>query len=126
MPTGGTVEKFGRAAEAEQLQGPELIQKTKATRFRKKRWARTTQNAPEDVKITANLLSRDGIEITEGEGVGIDVYCDIIGGGNLNAAVPRLIDDQDIPVVKRTIDVDGTPTERWYYDGWFNASVECE
>ena len=63
------------------------------------RQARTTQAAPADTKITANLYSRAGIEITGADlGAGINVYCNITGSANLNSALPYLADAQDISV----------------------------
>jgi len=62
------------------------------------RRAITTQAAPADTKITANLYDHAGVEITSGMGSEITVHCNISGGGNLDKAIPRLIDNQDIDV----------------------------
>ncbi len=61
------------------------------------RRAKTTQAAPADTKITANLIGQNDAEITSGLGSGIDVYCDITSG-NLDDAIPRLTNDMEIPV----------------------------
>ena len=50
--------------------------------------------------ITANLYSNDGEEITSGQYAGVTVECFVVGGGNLNAAVPRLEDNDDIYIAK--------------------------
>jgi hypothetical protein len=63
------------------------------------RRARTTQAAPSDTKITANLYDNTGAEITSGLGSGINVYCDTNGGGNLNVSVPLLKNLQTIFVI---------------------------
>jgi len=63
------------------------------------RRAITTQDAPADTKITANLYDNTDTEIESGLGSAIDVYCEIVGGGNLEDAVPLLKDDQDIFVI---------------------------
>ena len=89
------------------------------------RRAITTQDAPADTKITANLYDSAGIEQTEGDESNIDVYCSIAGGGNLDAAVPRLRNDTDIDVVKLPYDNEGTPEDRWFCIAPFNASKEC-
>ena len=62
------------------------------------RSAKTTQAAPADTKITANLIGQDGDEITSGLGANIDVYCDITGGANLQQALPYLANGQWISV----------------------------
>ena len=81
------------------------------------RRAKTTQAAPAATKITANLIGQDGDEITSGLGSGIDVYCDIAGGGNLNAAVPRLTNDFEFSVYN----LNG----KWYCAFGFQASEDC-
>ena len=58
------------------------------------RRAKTTQAAPADTKITANLLDNKGVETS----TEIDVYCDIAPSGNLNKAIPRLPDDFELTV----------------------------
>ncbi len=63
------------------------------------RMAKTTQDAPADTKITANLIGNDGVEITAGLGSGIDVYCNIRGTHNLDVSLPLLKDDDDILVM---------------------------
>jgi len=81
------------------------------------RRAITTQAAPADTKITANLYDNTGTEVTSGLGSGVDVYCSVIGGGNLNAAVPRLEDNDDIFVMNWG--------GKWWCITLFNASQEC-
>ena len=55
------------------------------------RLARATEDAPEDTKIICNLILRNGAEAAVGElGYNIEVYANISGGGDLNAALPRL------------------------------------
>ena len=63
------------------------------------RRAITTQAAPSDTKITANLYGSNGSEITSGLGSGIDVYGNMNGGGNLDVSVPLLKDNRDIFVI---------------------------
>lgn len=63
------------------------------------RKAKTTQAAPSQEYITANLYKHDDTEITSGLGSNIDVYCNVNGGGNLDKSIPLLKDDQDIFVV---------------------------
>lgn len=78
------------------------------------RRAITTQTAPADTKITANLYDNRGKEITSGKGAGINVYCLISGGGNLNEAIRLLADNTNIIVVKLPYDNEGTPEDRWW------------
>jgi len=82
------------------------------------RRAKTTQAAPADTKITANLIGQDGAEITDVLGANIDVYCDIAGGGNLNAAIPRLTNDFEFSVYN----LNG----KWYCAFGFQASEDCD
>lgn len=83
------------------------------------RRAITTQAAPNDVKITANIYDGDGIEQTEGDESGVDIYAKIAGDGTLklNKCLPFLVDNTEIDIAKFTVDVSGTPTERWYIVG---------
>ena len=63
------------------------------------RRAKTTAAAGAATTITANLYDNDGeTEITSGLGAGITVYCTVTGSANLNAAIPMLENDMDIPV----------------------------
>ncbi len=62
------------------------------------RWARTTEAATANYEITCNLYDVTGTEITSGEGSGIEVVANIVGGTALNAAIPRLADDTDMLV----------------------------
>lgn len=82
------------------------------------RGAITTQAAPADTKITANLYKHDGTEITGGLGSGIDVYCDIAGGGNLNTAIPRLEGNQPMSVYNEG--------GKWWCTTIFQASEVCD
>jgi hypothetical protein len=85
----------------------------------------TTEAAPAATNITCNLYDSTGTEITSGEGSGIEVYCSIIGGGNLNAAVPRLEDNDDLFVVNLPYK-NGTATEsRYFCTSLFQASQDC-
>jgi hypothetical protein len=81
------------------------------------RMARTTAAAGATQTISCNLISSLGTEITSGLGSGITVYCKVCGGGNLNAAIPRLADDDYIFVVN----LQGT----WYCTTVFNTSQDC-
>jgi len=61
------------------------------------RRAKTTQAAPADTKITANLLDNDGAETT----VAIDVYCDTVPTGtNLDKVIPQFPDDFEFTVYR--------------------------
>jgi len=93
------VDRFDTSARHEQFSSPEIIQPTKSVRYPPNvRRAITTQAAPADTKITANLYDSDGNEITSGLGSGITVHCKIAGGGNLDSTLPILADNQDIDV----------------------------
>lgn len=86
----------------------------------------TTEAAPAAANITCNLYDDTGTEITSGTGSAIEVYCSIIGGTALNAAVPRLEDNDDLFVVSLPYN-NGTATEnRWYCTSLFQASQDCE
>lgn len=86
------------------------------------RRAITTEAAPAATNITCNLYDSNGTEITTGEGSAIEVYCSVIGGGNLNAAVPRLEDNDDLFVVSLPY----SSTEvRYYCVSLFQASQDC-
>ena len=91
------------------------------------RYAVTTQDAPADTKITANVLNAyTGIEPTEGDDFGVDVYCKVVGGGNLVDAIPRLANDDAIFVAKLYWDNAGTPTSSWFCLTVFQAAEDCE
>jgi hypothetical protein len=97
------IDRFNRAARQEKLHSPQIIQATKTVRFPEDvslRRAITTQDATAQTYITVNLYDKDGLEITEGEGSGIDVYCTIAGGGNLDKAMPKLTNGTNIWVSK--------------------------
>ena len=78
------------------------------------RRAITTEVAPAATNLTCNLYDSQGIEATTGDEFEIEVYCSVIGGGNLNAAVPLLEDNDDLFVAKFPFDTAGTLSYRWY------------
>lgn len=90
------------------------------------RRAITTEAAPAATNITCNLYDSSGQEITSGEGSAIEVYCSVIGGGNLSAAVPRLEDNDDLFIVQLPYNNGGTAESRWYCLSLFQASQDCE
>jgi len=118
-----TIDRSARANEAarrERLTSPNVIQKGRAVRHQSGiRLAKTTESsaAITNDHITCNLLDYDGVEITEGEGAGIEVYCSISNGTALNASAPRLEDDQVIPVAY--------VCNNWWCTGVFNGSEDC-
>lgn len=77
------------------------------------RRAITTQAAPALAHITANLYNHAGVEITEGLGSGITVYCDIIGGTKLSEAIPQLKDNTPLS----TLNIQG----KWYCTSIFQT-----
>lgn len=87
--------------------------------------ARTTEAASATAFITANLYGGDGVEIQSGELSGITVNCSIIGGANLNAAIPRLENDDDffvslLPTISGSARVDA-----YWCTTIFQASTDC-
>ena len=82
--------------------------------------AECTQDAQGTAIITATLYESDG---TVGDA--ISVYCNISNGTALNAAVPRLEDEDVIFVTKSIYDNAGTPTSRWYCVSNFQTSEDC-
>ncbi len=72
-----------------------IARKQPASKQGTMRMVRTTQDAPADTKITANLLDNSGNEIS----TEVNIYCLTNGGGNLNVSVPLLKNDQYIFVV---------------------------
>ena len=82
------------------------------------RMARTTAAAGATQTIVCNLAGQDGVEITSGLGSGITVGCKVSGDGNLNAAIPRLADDDDIFVVN----LNG----EWWCTTVFQTSEDCD
>ena len=82
------------------------------------RRARTTEVAPAATNITCNLILRNGVEAAADElGYNIEVYGDICGDGNLNAAISRLADNDYIWIVNRQ--------GKWYFAYNFQASEDC-
>ena len=118
-----TIDRSARANDAarrERLASPDVIQKGRAVRHPMGagiRLAKTTESATANDHITCNLLDYDGVEITEGEGAGIEVYCSISNGTALNTSAPRLEDDQVIPVAYIC--------NNWWCTGVFNGSDDC-
>ena len=82
------------------------------------RWAQTTEDAPGDDNIACNIIDMDGSEIATGLGSGVDVYCKICGGSALNAAIPRLSDNDWIPV----FNVQG----KWWCSQVFQTTEDCD
>jgi hypothetical protein len=82
------------------------------------RLAQTTEDAPGDDNIACNLLDMSGTEITTGLGSGIDVYCKISGGAALNAAIPRLSDNDQIFVTN----IQG----KWWCTQVFQTTEDCD
>ena len=82
------------------------------------RLAQTTEDAPGDDNIACNLLDMAGVEIETGLGSGIDVYCKIYGGTALNAAIPRLSNDNQIFVAN----IQG----KWWCTNLFQTTEDCD
>ena len=109
------VARIQTAADREQMQSPEMVQKNKAVRFPPaataihKAYCKTDAGA---AAIIVCYLDEDetGEEITVG--------CSITGGGNLNSAIPRLEDGTLIFVTK----IDGT----WYCTSVFQTIENCD
>lgn len=81
------------------------------------RRAITTQAAPAQTYITANLYSEStGLEQTSGAESGLSIYCSTMGA-NLDVCIPRLKDNTDIWVAQFNYDNGGTATARWYMIG---------
>ena len=89
------------------------------------RRAITTEAAGAAVTITANLYGTDGIEQETGDEAGVTVYCTVTGGANLNEAIPALVNDADIFVVKLPYDNAGDVEYRWYCLQVFQSMDNC-
>ncbi len=81
------------------------------------RMARTTEAATANDHITCNLIRNDDTEQTSGLGSSVEVYCKITGGTALNAALPRLANDDYLPVMN----LNGT----WWSTQLFQTSEDC-
>lgn len=81
------------------------------------RRAKTTENAPAATHINANLYDEDGVEQTSGPESNLDIYCSIMGGVDLEDAVPRLVSGSDIFVSKLPL---SSSVDRWYCVTIFN------
>ena len=90
------------------------------------RRAITTQAAPAATYITANLYNKKGTEVTTGNEAAINVHCSVIGDVNLNAAVPRLANNDDIFVAKLPYSSASTIVRRWYCVSLFQKSQDCD
>jgi hypothetical protein len=86
------------------------------------RRAITTEAATANDHITCNLYDANGVEITSGTGSGIEVYCSIINATALNAAAPRLENNDDLFVVSLP---NSSSTVRWYCVSLFQKSEDC-
>jgi hypothetical protein len=82
------------------------------------RRVKTTEAATANEQITCNLILRNGNEAASNElGSSIEVYVNISGGSALNAAVPRLADDDEMLAVN----IAG----KWWATNLFAASQDC-
>lgn len=108
------------------LWGVMSAEEAKDTLTAKVRRAITTQAAPAATYITANLYDSSGIEITSGDESAINIHCSVIGGVNLNAAVPRLEDNDDIFVAKIPYASASEVVNRWYCINLFQKSQACD
>lgn len=75
------------------------------------------EDAPAGNIITANFFDGEGVEITTGEdGVdfNIPIYCNISDGSDLSDSTRLLYENDEIFVETDTVDVAGTPTQRWF------------
>lgn len=82
------------------------------------RRVRTFEAAPAATNITCNLILNNDVEAAEGElGYNIEVSARISGGGNLNAAVPRLANDN----YAFAQNIQG----KWWFVTVFNSSENC-
>ncbi len=77
------------------------------------RRARAQEAAPADGNLSVKLCDQDGTEI----GNAFDVKCEISGGAALNAAIPRIADDDYLFVTN----ISGT----WYCTTVFQVSEDC-
>lgn len=62
------------------------------------RTAKTTEDAGAKSTILANLVDSNGVEYTSGDFHDVTVICNILGGGDLNIALPLLADGTGIIV----------------------------
>lgn len=87
--------------------------------------AQTTEDAPAGNEISVRVYDPiTGVLDPVGAGAKYTdaVLCDISGGSNLNEAVPRLENGDNITVIK-SVDVQGL--EEWYCVTTFQASEDC-
>lgn len=82
--------------------------------------ATCTQDAPSGNTITANIFLPDGTE-----GTAVTVHCNISNGTDLNGAIPRLEDNDEIFITQSVFDNTGTPVFRWYCVSNFQATEDC-
>jgi len=83
------------------------------------RRVKATEAAGAAPNITCNLILNDGSEATgEQLGAGIEVYGDVCGGTDLNDAIPRIADDDELAAYW----ANGV----WYFTTTFQASEVCD
>lgn len=82
----------------------------------------TTAAAGAGTTITADLIKSDGTQDTAGPGHNITVYCSIIGGGDLDEAIPRLELNDELYVVELPY---SSTEKRYYCVSLFQASQDC-
>lgn len=103
---------------------PQISKTYRQTGIGVNRRARTTAAAGAATTIVCNLYDQNGVEQLTGDESGITVYCFVSdGSANLNAAVPRLRDNEDVIVTLLPF----SPSEnRWYmvFAG-FQPSEDC-
>ena len=97
-------------------------------------WARTETEAGPNNYIPARLYNSTGqLDVYETFSPAIYpqnhiyAYCTICGASivALNQATPYLFGGVDIPVVQRTVSIDGQPTIRWYCLWGFQKTYIC-
>ncbi len=86
------------------------------------RRAITTEAATANNHITCNLYNIKSVEVTTGDEADIEVYCSIIRGTALNAALPRLENNDDLFV---TLLPFSSTESRWFCLSLFTGSEVC-
>ena len=88
------------------------------------RWVEMAEDATADDNIKGSLLDASGVVATAGDDFEADIYFEMLNSTRTDMCIPRLLEDDIIPVVSRVYDNSGTPETRWYFLGVLYGSTD--
>ena len=88
-------------------------------------WAKLTEDATDSSIITGNIFSqKTGLEPSSGAGFNVELHAEMLNASRLDMVMPRLLEDDVVPVVSRNYDNEGAVEKRWYINCVFYGSED--